>query len=364
MSERPTGRDAASPGEEEPAQRPAVQRLLLGWHYNPRFLVIWGALALLLLVSLILARDALNQTAIKGVLPFAGFTAIAAMGHTFIIINRGLDLSSPATVTLMGVVILNVTNGANSELAEALILCILLAAFIGFFIGFFIAVFDLNPIVVTLATASIVTGALIWWRSRTSSNDTVPTALADFGAMTPLGINIAIFVALGLMVLTTLALHYTPMGRRFTSVGANPEAAYIVGIPVTRYVIGGYTMGAIFFGFTGIMVSAFLKTPTTTLGAPYLLAPIAAVVLGGTSIYGGVGSMVASFVGAVFFTQLAQTSRVLGLPTSGQLILQGAAIAVGMMVGLISVRQIVANTRDRLRRRPPEMPSAAAAGDS
>ena len=168
----------------------------------------------------------------------------------------------------MGVIILNVTNGANADLAEALILCILLAAFIGFFIGFFIAVFDLNPIVVTLATASIVTGALIWWRSRTSSNDTVPTALADFGALTPLGINIAIFVALGLMILTTLALHYTPIGRRFTSVGANPEAAYIVGIPVTRYVIGGYTMGAIFFGFTGIMVSAFLKTPTTDAGGP------------------------------------------------------------------------------------------------
>ena len=121
-----------------------------------------------------------------------------------------------------------------------------------------------------------------------------------------------------------------PIGRRFSAVGANPRAAWIAGINVAAYQTAAFAVAAFLYGVAGILVSAFIRNPTLKVGDPYLLAPIAAAVLGGTAMSGGIGSMVAVAGAALFLTQLGQMLQMLGLSSALQFVIQGIAIALGM----------------------------------
>ena len=96
------------------------------------------------------------------------------------------------------------------------------------------------------------------------------------------------------------------------------------------YQIAAFAVAGLLYGVAGILLSAFIRNPTLDVGDPYLLAPIAAAVLGGTAITGGIGSMVAVAGAALFLTHLGQMLKMLGIATAFQLIIQGIAIALGM----------------------------------
>ena len=109
------------------------------------------------------------------------------------------------------------------------------------------------------------------------------------------------------------------------AVGANPRAAWVAGINVAAYQIAAFTVAAFLYGIAGILLSAFIRNPTLKVGEPYLLAPIAAAVLGGTAISGGIGSMVAVAGAALFLTQLGQMLKCCS--SAFQFIIEGVAIA-------------------------------------
>ncbi len=114
----------------------------------------------------------------------------------------------------------------------------------------------------------------------------------------------------------------------FVAVGANPRAAWVAGINVGLYQTVAFIVAGLLYSIAGIMLSAFVRNPTLKVGDPYLLAPIAAAVLGGTAISGGIVSMVAVAGAALFLTQLGQSLKVLGLSTSFRFIIYGAAMAL------------------------------------
>ena len=138
------------------------------------------------------------------------------------------------------------------------------------------------------------------------------------------------WVAALLVAVLTVVLRKTTIGRRFAAVGANPRAAWIVGINVSAYQIAAFAVAGFLYGVAGILLSAFIRNPTLDVGNPYLLAPIAAAVLGGTAITGGIGSMVAVAGAALFLTHLGQMLKMLGLSSAFQFVIQGVAIALGM----------------------------------
>ena len=142
-------------------------------------------------------------------------------------------------------------------------------------------------------------------------------------------------MAAALVIVLTVVLRKTTIGRRFSAVGANPRAAWIAGINVTGYQIAAFTVGGFLYGVAGILLSAFIRNPTLDVGDPYLLAPIAAAVLGGTAITGGIGSMIAVAGAALFLTQLGQMLKMLGSSSALQFVIQGVAIAAGMALALI-----------------------------
>ena len=196
--------------------------------------------------------------------------------------------------------------------------------------GVLVSNFRLNPLVVTLAVGTIMMGAAIWYREGIAQEARVPPILADWGETRFLSINFSVWVAMALVLLSTFLLRFTLYGRRFTAVGANPIAAWISGIGVNRYRVAAYAAAGLLYGIAGILLAAFIRNPTLDVGAAYLLAPIAAAVLGGTAIGGGVGSMIAVAGAALFLTHLGQILKMMGLTTAIQFMVYGGAIAVGM----------------------------------
>lgn len=304
-----------------------------------RFIAIWLALAVLLVLGAIFLPRSVQFSALQSVLPFAAFLTIAAMGQAIVIMARGIDLSVPATVTLASTVLLGVSNGADANIFIAVIAALCAAVLVGAVNGFFIAVLRLNALIVTLAVGAIVGGITLWYRQSLQAEATVPRALADFGGARYLGLNSSVWIALILAILATVILRKTIIGRNFEAIGANPEAARASGTEIMRYQAGAYVSAALLYGIMSILISAFIRNPTLEVGGPYLLAPIAAAVLGATSVNGGIGSMFAVLGAALFLTQLGQQLRLMGLETSYQMIIQGIAIALGMWLSGIWERR-------------------------
>jgi ribose transport system permease protein len=115
-------------------------------------------------------------------------------------------------------------------------------------------------------------------------------------------------------------------------VGANPRAAWIAGINVRRHVVFAYVGAGVLYGAAGILLAALIRSPSIDLGNPYLLGPIAAVVIGGASLAGGLASATSTWVAAFALTLLSQMLRVRGLSSALQYAVYGAAIAAGMVI--------------------------------
>ena len=168
-------------------------------------------------------------------------------------------------------------------------------------------------------------------------------------------------IAVGVLLVVTFVIRKTVLGRRFVAVGASPAAARAAGIPVRAYELGTYIVAALAYGGAGILIAGFLRTPGIATGNDYLLPTIAAVVLGGTSLAGGRGSVIATAGGALFLTQLEQVVLGMGAPSSVQLVIQGSIIALGMALRTAPwhrVRGAAARAGGALRQRetPPRPP--------
>ncbi len=295
-----------------------------------RFAAIWIALAALLVLGAIIAPRSLLPNTILAIIPLAAFLTITAAGESIVLMSRSIDLSIPAIITLSSTILLGVSGGRDEDIFVAVIAALAFAALIGLVNGILVAVLKLNALIVTLAIAGITAGMTLWYRESLPQESRVPEMLADWGSSRVLGLNVSVWVAALLVIVLTVILRKTTVGRRFSAVGANPRSAWIVGIGVTGYQIAAFTVAGLLYGAAGILLSAFIRNPTLNVGDPYLLAPIAAAVLGGTAISGGIGSLVAVAGAALFLTHLGQMLKMLGLASSLQFIIQGAAIALGM----------------------------------
>jgi ribose transport system permease protein len=278
-------------------------------------------------------------------IPTAAILAVAAAGQTLVIQQRGLDLSLPGMISLATVVMTKVPAGRNDGLALALVLTAASAVVAGLANGFAVTRLRITPLVATLGVNALLVGTVLFLTSGTSTAP-APPALSSFAlARTILGIPNTAIVAVILLVSIAAVIRFTAAGRRFVAVGANPVAAYAAGIPVARYLVATYVAAALCYALAGVLLTGFLSIPGPLPGDNYLLPSIAAVVLGGTSLAGGQGSVIATGVGAVFLTQLGQVVRAMGAPQSVQLILQGVIIAVGMGLRMVPWRRLASRLR-------------------
>jgi ribose transport system permease protein len=147
-----------------------------------------------------------------------------------------------------------------------------------------------------------------------------------------LGSTTVVWAGIAVSVILVLLFRYSELGRKFQSVGANPTAAWILGLQVNVYVVLAHVAACMIYGLNGILLAGFLQSPSLVLGQPYLLGPIAAVVIGGASLNGGLANAISTWAAAFFLVLLSQLLRVLGLPTALQFVVFGIAIIGGMVI--------------------------------
>jgi len=317
---------AASPAA--PARRLASSAALAA-----RFLPVWIATGVLVVVAAIFAPDALGHTSFSYVLPYATVLAIASLGQMLVVLQGGIDLSTPGVVSAAGNLIAGIGAGANHNLPVAILAALGVGVLVGLVNGVLVGVLRLNPLIVTLAVGQIV----LAWTSKYSrdvvtNGPEVPAGLAHWATAKPLGVSSVFWIGLAITITVALILRYTVAGRRFLAVGANPRGAWMAGLNVRTNVVLAYTAAGTLYAVGGILLAGVRTSIDPAFGSGYLLAPIAAVVIAGASLGGGLASATSTWVAAIALTLLTQMLLIMGLSTAMQYVVFGIAIIAGMVV--------------------------------
>lgn len=325
----------------------ALTRFVVATRYMP----VYIALLVLAVVAAIWVPAALSGVALAAIAPFGALLGLAALGQMLVIMTAGIDLSVPGTITISALIVVGVGQQSDDRLWIGIGTAIGVAALIGLVNGILIGGIKLNALIVTLAVGQLVMGLVSRYVLTFPVQSLVPPALVEWTSTRIWGLSPVFWVGVGVTILLAVALRYTTLGRRFQIVGANPVASNVVGVRVTLNQIMVYVVAAIFYAIAGILLAGILRNPGVNIASAYLLGPIAAVVIGGASLTGGLASPVSTFAAAIFLTGLNQMMRALGLPTSLQFVVFGLVIIGGMLVSgdriIKGVEQVL-----RERRRP------------
>lgn len=266
-----------------------------------RAVLSFVALAGLWLVAVIVSPSFGSPHTTTYLLQTAAFLGIIALGQTLVIIMGGIDLSVSGVVALAAVVCAQVTSTAGPIAGVAAALAA--SAIVGLANALGVTYLGLPPIVMTLATGTILTGVLLIYTNGSPKSAAIPF-LNQIANGSIFGIPLAFLVWLGFMLLTLWLLHASSVGRYAFALGSSAKASRASGVPVPVTNIVMYIGCAVLAGCSGLILLGFTNTSSLTMGNPYQLLSIAAVVLGGTSILGGRGHLLGTVSGALLLTLL------------------------------------------------------------
>jgi ribose/xylose/arabinose/galactoside ABC-type transport system permease subunit len=289
------------------------------------------ATALLVIFGGIVAPSTISASAIFTMLPFAAILAVASIGQHLVVQQRGLDLSVAGTMSFAAVIVTRYPSsdaGAGETLAFVGV-ALLMGAVVGALNGLLVALLRVPALVTTIGMNSLLFG-VTRIVSRSSASP-APEPLNWLGVNRLLGIPATMYAMLIIAGLGIFLLAKTGIGRRFVAISVNPSAAVAVGIRLTSYRLSTYLLAGFCYSAAGVMLAAYLQTPTVLSGLPYMLATVAAVVVGGNPIEGGRrGSLAATVIGAFFLTFLGQLVLAFGFGTSSRNIVEALIIVTAI----------------------------------
>ena len=298
---------------------------------------ILAATVLLFAVGGLIEPQSVSSGALSGMIPFAAVLVIVALGQTLVVQQGGIDLSVPGMVSIAGVTISYFAHGEggpmSSTLGRAFAVSFAVAIGAGLINGLLVSRAKVAPIVATIGMNALLYGLNVKISGGTPV--AVSDSLSDFANGRLLGISTLAYVAVAVTIAVIVVVKRTSFGRTFEAVGANARAARAAGVVARRYQLAAYTAATCLYCLAGILLAGLMKLPSAFQGDTYLMPSIAAVVIGGTSLFGGSGNLAASAVAALFLTQLQQLVLTTGSSVGVQFLFQGAAIIVG--VGVYSV---------------------------
>lgn len=299
-----------------------------------KFLSLFGPLGMIALLSLIMLVQAphfFRWANMSAVLVDASLFIILAVGMTFVITARGIDLSIGSIMVLSAVVMAALIKDFGVPTWMAMIMCVVVGAMCGLINGTLITRLGIPDFIVTLATDLIFRGlALVYAAGAVfyRFNDTI----LWFGRGSILGIPVPIVFGVIVLVAGHMVYKHHRFGRHTHAVGGNRIAARRVGIPVNRMRIGVYTVAGALAGLAGIIVTGRLDAIQATQMQLANLHTIAAVIIGGTSLFGGRGSVLGATLGAVLLSMITNSMVLLGFSFFWQQVAAGAVIVIAVTI--------------------------------
>lgn len=268
---------------------------------------------------------------------------ILGIGVTFLLITGYLDMSVGGTVALGAVLSAylcqaqvagsyDLATGLGLNYGIAIILTLICCMLIGVINAFFIVKMKVNSVVVTLGTMAIARGIAMIISKGAQRITGLPPVFKQVGQFTIIGtINLAVIIMLILLVIALIVQSKTVFGRRIYLIGANQVAAKLSGIKVGRDVTMLYIISAFLAGVTGIIMASRFNAGNCALGTGYEFDALVVTVLGGTSIFGGFGSVTCAVVGAFIIGILSTSVNMLGFQPAMQLLVKGFVIIIAIL---------------------------------
>jgi len=286
----------------------------------------------------------LSPNNLRVVLAQTVIVAIGAIGMTMIIISGGIDLSVGSTIALTGVITaLGINHGWSP--ASALIAGILVGGFVGVVNGLAITRLKVVPFIATLGMLGVARGTAKWVANQQTVNmpdNWLNELLVMFPNPPWLLVAPGVWITIVLAVAAAIVLRNTVFGRRVFALGSNEAAARACGIATDRLKIWIYGIAGLLFGLAGVMQMSRLRQGDPTVAAGSELDIIAAVVIGGGSLNGGVGSILGSMIGALIMAFLRNGCQQVGWPNYIQEIIIGAIIVIAVAVDRWRSSRVVA----------------------
>ena len=323
---KPTGRDA---GSTTSFLRAKLQQSLA-----------FATLIVLLAFFSLANSSFFTWSNISGILLSTAVIGILALGTTFVIITGGIDLSIGTGMTLASVMTGVFLVNMQLPLVVGVIGGIATGALMGFINGFNIAVLRLPPFIATLAMMLIAQGlALVISGVRPIYFSSV-VGFKDIALATLIpGLPNAVLILFALAGVAYLVLSKTILGRYTFAIGSNEEATRLSGIDTRKWKIMIYTVAGLFTGIAGVVIASRLNSAQPQLGAGYELQAIAAVIIGGTSLLGGRGSIMGTLIGALIMSVLINGLRIMSIQTEWQNVVVGAVILVAVFTDALRQRR-------------------------
>ncbi|MEI8211153.1 MAG: ABC transporter permease [Planctomycetota bacterium] len=267
--------------------------------------------------------------------------AIIAVGMTLVILTGGIDLSVGSLIALSSVVCargIRDWGGAENATITTMLLAggvsLVLCGLCGLFNGALIVGFSMPPFIATLGTM-LMTSGFAFILSQGQSIDAVPENFIWLGRGFFLGIPVAVALMLLIYAVAQIVMKYTIYGRTIYAIGGNSEAAKLCGIRVNRWIVSTYVISSLLAGLGGLVMASRLKSGDAKYGGMYELYVIAAVVVGGTSLRGGYGSVFGTLIGALIIAVIENGMNLVHIESYTQKVVFGAIILLAVLLDRI-----------------------------
>jgi ribose transport system permease protein len=283
-------------------------------------------LVLLLIACEIASPGYLSDQRMGSILRFAAPLAFLAAGQTLVMLTAGIDLSVSATATAAAYIM---AGQASRGTAAALAIAVVVGLVIGLVNGIGVGIFRVQPLIMTLGMAGIVSGLLtVSAQSFVTGVPLVPSLVRDVASGNLIGEAIpnSLLLWAPVAAIILLGLRYSGYGRMLYAVGDNPLACRLAGVRVWQVLLVVYILCAILAAIGGVLYVGLTNAADLQLATPYLLPSVAAVVIGGTSIFGGVGGYSGTILGAIILVVLDSLLTLLDASQAFKQILYGLII--------------------------------------
>lgn len=291
------------------------------------------ALILLMVFVTVLNHSFISPDNLLNLLRQLTVNGFIAFGITFVILTGGIDLSVGSILALTSVIFVGLFTQMGVPVFLALVIAILLGAILGFINGVFITKGKLAPFIVTLATMTIYRGlTLVYTDGRPIAGDRDSYLFEFLGRGLILKIPFQVILFFIMFIILSIVLRKTAFGRKVYAVGGNEKASFIAGIKTDKVKIAIYTISGVMASIAGLILTSRLNSAGPQAGTSYEMDAIAAVVLGGTSMTGGKGSLTGTLIGVLILGVLNNGLNLLGVSSFYQQIVKGIVILLAVLI--------------------------------
>ncbi|MDI3481753.1 MAG: ribose transport system permease protein [Tepidanaerobacteraceae bacterium] len=294
---------------------------------------IIAALVVLCIIMAILSPTFLTVTNLLNILQQISIISIIAVGMTFVIILGGIDLSVGSLVALTGLVMAGLMKNEGVSVWLSIIIGLLCGCLLGLINGFNVAQIKLPPFIATLGMMSLARGAA-FTISGGQPIYTLPKPFLEISGKIGI-VPIPAIIMILVFLIAGYVLKYTKLGRYTYAIGGNETASILSGINVKLYKMIVYTISGLCCAISSVLLTAKLDSAVPVAADGYELDAIAAVVIGGTSMMGGEGKLLGTFIGALIIGVVNNGLNLLTVPQGPQRMVKGAIIIIAVAIDVI-----------------------------